>query len=38
LLPRVLVLDRQEHPWKSGEVITLNTLTPSNAPPHSLAK
>jgi len=38
LLPRVLVLDRQEHPWKSGEVITLNMLSQSNAPPNSLAK
>ena len=23
LLPRVLVLDRQEHPWRSGEVVTV---------------
>jgi hypothetical protein len=38
LLPRVLVLDRQEHPWKSGEVMTLNTLSRSNVPPGSRAK
>jgi hypothetical protein len=38
LLPRVLVLDREEHPWKSGEVITLNGLSRSNAPPNSRAK
>jgi hypothetical protein len=23
LLPRVLILDRKEHPWKSDETITL---------------
>jgi hypothetical protein len=32
LLPRVLILDRQEHAWKSGEIITLNALSPTNAP------
>jgi hypothetical protein len=31
LLPRVLVLDRQEHAWKSGEIITLNALSSTNA-------
>jgi len=33
LLPRVLVLDRQEHAWKSGQIIALNALLPTNAPP-----
>jgi hypothetical protein len=32
LLPRVLVLDRQEHAWKSGEIIMLNALSSTNAP------
>jgi len=38
LLPRVLVLDRQEHAWRSGEIITLNALSPTNAPTEPLAK
>lgn len=38
LLPRVLVLDRQEHPWESGEVIILNPQSSTNTPAHSLAK
>jgi hypothetical protein len=32
LLPRVLVLDRQEHAWKPGEIIALKTLISTNAP------
>jgi len=38
LLPRVLILDRHEHPWKSREIITLTALSPTNAPMHPLAK
>jgi hypothetical protein len=38
LLPRVLVLDRREHPWKSGEVITLNFPPVTNPSVPSLAK
>ena len=38
LLPRVLVLDRQEHAWKSGEVITVNPQSSTNTPAQSLAK
>ena len=34
LLPRVLVLDRQEHAWKSGEIVALNVLSPTNASLH----
>jgi len=37
LLPRVLVLDRLEHPWKSGEIITLSAGSPTNTPPHPSA-
>ena len=29
LLPRVLVIDRQEHPWLSESTITLHPLTPN---------
>jgi hypothetical protein len=32
LLPRVLVLDRQEHPWRSGTSVTLSPPAPA-APP-----
>jgi hypothetical protein len=32
LLPRVLVIDRQEHPWLSDSTITLHPA-PSNPPP-----
>jgi hypothetical protein len=32
LLPRTLVLDRQEHGWQSGEIIVLTALPPTNAP------
>lgn len=35
LIPRVLILDRHEHPWRSGEVIT---LTSTNVPEHSARK
>jgi hypothetical protein len=38
LLPRVLVLDRQEHAWKSGQIIALNVLSPTNAAPRPVAK
>ncbi len=38
LLPRVLVLDRQEHAWKSGQIIALNAQSPTNAPPGPVAK
>jgi hypothetical protein len=38
LLPRVLVLDRQEHPWKSGQIIALNVLSPTKAPSLPSAK
>jgi hypothetical protein len=38
LLPRVLVLDRQEHAWKSGEIIALNALAPTNAQAHPFGK
>jgi hypothetical protein len=33
LLPRVLVIDRQEHAWKSGQIVALNALSPIVAPP-----
>jgi hypothetical protein len=32
LLPRVLVIDRQEHPWLSESTITLHPLN-GNPPP-----
>jgi len=38
LLPRVLVLDRQEHAWKSGEIVALNVLSPTNASLHPATK
>src|SRR6267142_6132974 len=38
LLPRVLVLDRQEHAWKSGEIVALNVLSPTNASLHPSTK
>jgi hypothetical protein len=38
LLPRTLVLDRQEHGWQSGETIALTALPPTNAPAHPPAK
>ena len=38
LLPRTLVLDRQEHGWQSGEIIALNAPPPTNAPAHPSAK
>lgn len=39
LLPRVLVLDRHEHPWRSGEIITLASLQAlTNAPALSAPK
>ncbi len=28
LLPRVLIIDRQEHPWVSGQAITLHPVKP----------
>jgi hypothetical protein len=37
-LPRVLVLDRQEHAWKSGQIIALDVVPPTNAPPRAIAK
>jgi len=33
LLPRVLVIDQQEHPWISDSTITLHPAT-TNAVPH----
>ncbi|SRR6266498_2738776 len=38
LLPRVLVIDRKEHAWKSGEVIALTTPADTNASPNSVPK
>jgi hypothetical protein len=39
LLPRVLVLDRREHPWRSGEIITLTPAQAlTNAPARSAPK
>ena len=38
LLPRVLVLDRQEHAWESGEIIPLKPLSPTNVLTRPLAK
>jgi hypothetical protein len=38
LLPRVLVLDRREHAWKSGQIIALNALSLTNAPPRPFAQ
>src|SRR4051812_15843339 len=39
LLPRVLVLDRQEHSWRSGEVITLTPVEArTNSPERSMQK
>ena|SRR5437773_547070 len=38
LLPRTLVLDRQEHGWQSGEIIALTAQTSTNAPAHPAAK
>jgi hypothetical protein len=39
LLPRVLVLDRQEHPWRSDEVITLVPMEAgTNTPNRSTLK
>jgi len=39
LLPRVLVLDRHEHPWQSGEVINLAPARAStNLSSHSFSK
>ena len=33
LLPRVLVIDRQEHPWLSHSTITLHPVPPTHAVP-----
>ena len=33
LLPRVLVIDRQEHPWLSQSIITLHPVSPGQAAP-----
>jgi hypothetical protein len=33
LLPRVLVVDRQEHPWVSDSAITFHSLPTSGSPP-----
>jgi hypothetical protein len=38
LLPRVLVLDQQEHAWQSGQIIALNVVSPTNTPGQPLAK
>jgi len=39
LLPRVLVIDRQEHQWKSGEIITLaNSMRNTNGTVDRVAK
>jgi hypothetical protein len=38
LLPRILVLDRHEHAWKSGEIITLDIPPFTNASLHPPAK
>jgi len=38
LLPRTLVLDRQEHRWQSGEIIALTAQTSTNVPAHPAAK
>jgi hypothetical protein len=32
LLPRVLIIDRKEHPWKSGTTISL-VVSEDNPPP-----
>lgn len=32
LLPRVLVIDRQEHPWLSQSTVTLHPVTTGSAP------
>jgi hypothetical protein len=33
LLPRVLVIDRQEHPWLSESTITLHPAPPKGSAP-----
>lgn len=33
LLPRVLIIDYQEHPWQSGTTITVTAAGKTNAPP-----
>jgi hypothetical protein len=38
LLPRTLILDRQEHGWQSGEIIALTAQTSTNAQAHPAAK
>ena len=38
LLPRTLVLDRQEHAWQSGEIIALTAQPSTNAQAHPSAK
>lgn len=38
LLPRVLVIDQQEHAWQSGQIIALNAVSPTNSPAQPLAK
>jgi hypothetical protein len=38
LLPRVLVLNQQEHAWKSGQIIALNVESSTNTPERPLAK
>jgi hypothetical protein len=35
LLPRVLIIDHEEHPWRSQETIALDHLKMSPAPPES---
>jgi hypothetical protein len=38
LLPRTLVLDRQEHAWQAGEIIALTAPPPTNTTAHPSAK
>jgi hypothetical protein len=38
LLPRVLVLDQQEHAWQSGQIIAVNVVASTNVPAQPLAK
>ena len=34
LLPRVLIIDRQEHPWRPGSIVNLQPASPGPNPAH----